>query len=51
MRSGYRIWNTSEGRWAMVRHGILGLAILGLYAALFGQQSASLNFFASCRKL
>jgi hypothetical protein len=31
----------------MVRHGILGLAILGLYAALFGQQSASLNFFAS----
>jgi uncharacterized repeat protein (TIGR01451 family) len=31
----------------MVRQGILGLAILGLYAALFGQQSALLNFFAS----
>jgi uncharacterized repeat protein (TIGR01451 family) len=31
----------------MVRQGILGLAILGLYAALFGQQSAPLNFFAS----
>jgi uncharacterized repeat protein (TIGR01451 family) len=30
----------------MVRQGILGLAILGLYAALFGQQSALLNFFA-----
>jgi uncharacterized repeat protein (TIGR01451 family) len=30
----------------MVRQGILGLAILGLYAALFGQQSAPLNFFA-----
>jgi uncharacterized repeat protein (TIGR01451 family) len=31
----------------MVRQGILGLSILGLYAALFGQQSALLNFFAS----
>ena len=31
----------------MVRQGILGLAILGLYAALCGQQSAPLNFFAS----
>jgi uncharacterized repeat protein (TIGR01451 family) len=31
----------------MVRQGVLGLAILGLYAALFGQQSALLNFFAS----
>jgi uncharacterized repeat protein (TIGR01451 family) len=31
----------------MVRQGVLGLAILGLYAALFGQQSAPLNFFAS----
>jgi len=30
----------------MVRQGILGLAIVGLYAALFGQQSAPLNFFA-----
>jgi uncharacterized repeat protein (TIGR01451 family) len=30
----------------MVRQGVLGLAILGLYAALFGQQSALLNFFA-----
>jgi uncharacterized repeat protein (TIGR01451 family) len=31
----------------MIRQGVLGLAILGLYAALFGQQSAPLNFFAS----
>ncbi len=30
----------------MVRQGVLGLAILGLYAALCGQQSAPLNFFA-----
>jgi len=31
----------------MVRQGILGLAIMGLCAALVGQQSALLNFFAS----
>ena len=31
----------------MVRQGVLGLAILGVCAAIFGQQSASLNFFAS----
>jgi len=31
----------------MVRQGILGLAMLGLCAALCGQQSAPLNFFAS----
>jgi len=31
----------------MVRQGVLGLAMLGLCAALVGQQSAPLNFFAS----
>jgi len=31
----------------MIRQGVLGLAILGVCAAIFGQQSASLNFFAS----
>lgn len=31
----------------MVRQGVLGLAIVGLCAALVGQQSAPLNFFAS----
>jgi uncharacterized repeat protein (TIGR01451 family) len=31
----------------MVRQGVLGLAIMGLCAALVGQQSAPLNFFAS----
>jgi len=31
----------------MVRQGVLGLAIVGLCAALCGQQSAPLNFFAS----
>jgi hypothetical protein len=31
----------------MVRQGVLGLAMLGLCAALCGQQSAPLNFFAS----
>ena len=30
----------------MVRQGVLGLAIVGLCAALVGQQSAPLNFFA-----
>lgn len=30
----------------MVRQGVLGLAILGVCAAIFGQQSALLNFFA-----
>jgi uncharacterized repeat protein (TIGR01451 family) len=31
----------------MIRQGVLGLAMLGLCAALCGQQSAPLNFFAS----
>ena len=31
----------------MIRQGVLGLAIMGLCAALVGQQSATLNFFAS----
>jgi uncharacterized repeat protein (TIGR01451 family) len=30
----------------MIRQGVLGLAILGVCAAIFGQQSALLNFFA-----
>jgi len=47
MRFACWVWNASEGRWTMVRQGVLGLAIMGLCAALVGQQSAPLNFFAS----